>query len=182
MAACSLLRGPAECETREASQFGHDARVSGNVEIDTATFADKDAIRHLLELYAYDFCDFTDDDVDEHGSFGYRYLDQYWTEPDRHPFLIRDDEHIAGFAFVRSGRPHDMAEFFILRKYRRGGVGVRAARSLFATFPGDWQVRQVAANAAAVAFWHYAIPVAFREAADEKGFVQRFHIATPDES
>jgi predicted acetyltransferase len=153
-----------------------------NVEIDTATLADKDAIRHLLELYAYDFSEFTDADVDEHGSFGYGYLDQYWTEPTRHPFLIRANEHIAGFSFVRAGDPHDMAEFFVLRKYRRSGVGVRAARSLFATFPGEWQVRQVAANTAAVAFWHRAIPVAFREHADDKGFVQRFHIPTADES
>ncbi|MGO9873352.1 MAG: GNAT family N-acetyltransferase [Acidimicrobiia bacterium] len=153
--------------------------MSLEVEIAAATVGDKIAIRHLLELYVYDFSDFTDWDVDEHGLFGYRYLDHYWTEPDRHPFMIRVNGRIAGFAFVRSGRPHDMAEFFVLRKYRGRGVGVQAARSLFANFPGDWQVRQLAANAPATAFWRVAIPVPFRENTDEKGSVQHFHLAAP---
>lgn len=161
------------------SPIGHDASVSLDVDIAPATLGDKIAVRHLLELYAYDFSDFTAWDVDEHGLFGYRYLDHYWTEPDRHPFIIRVDRRIAGFAFVRSGRPHDMAEFFILRKYRGRGVGVQAARSLFASFPGDWQVRQLAANTPATAFWHVAIPVPFREDTDENGSVQRFGIAAP---
>jgi predicted acetyltransferase len=160
-------------------QISQDASVSLDIEISAATSGDKIAIRHLLELYAYDFSDFTAWDVDEHGLFGYPSFDQYWTEPDRHPFMIRADGHIAGFAFVRSGRPHDMAEFFILRKYRGRGVGVQAARSLFAAFPGDWQVRQLAANAPATAFWRVAIPVPFREDNVERGPIQRFHIAAP---
>jgi predicted acetyltransferase len=150
------------------------------VEIVPATFGDKVVLRHLIELYAYDFSEFTAEDVDEHGSFGYRYFDHYWTEPDRHPFLFRVDGRIAGFAFVRSGGPHDMAEFFVLRKYRGRRVGLRTARSLFAKFPGDWQVRQLAANAPATAFWRLAIPVPFREEADDRGCVQFFHIAASD--
>jgi predicted acetyltransferase len=33
-----------------------------------------------------------------------------------------------------------MAEFFVLPKYRRGGVGTDAARAVFARFPGEWHV------------------------------------------
>jgi len=155
---------------------GHDAGMSLACEIVPATFGDKSVLRHLIELYAYDFSEFTDEDINEHGSFGYRYFDHYWTEPDRHPFLFRVDGRIAGFAFVRSGRPHDMAEFFVLRKYRGRGVGMHAARSLFATFPGDWQVRQLAANAPAIAFWRAAIPVPFRQDTDDQHCIQYFHI------
>ena len=139
-----------------------------------ATFADKALIQHLLQLYIYDFSMFTDEDVDEHGLFGYRFLDHYWTDPDRHPFLIRHNDLIAGFAFVRSGPPFDMAEFFVLRKYRRQSVGLHAARALFAMFPGEWQVRQLEANAAAIAFWRAAIPEPFTENFNDKGPVQRF--------
>jgi predicted acetyltransferase len=151
------------------------------VDVDVATIHDKPVVGRLLELYCYDFSAFTDADVDDHGSFGYRYFDEYWTEHDRHPFLIRVDGHIAGFAFVRSGFPHDMAEFFVIRKHRRGGVGVQVARSVLSRFPGEWQVRQVAANTAAVAFWHAAIPVPFSEDTDEGGTVQRFRIPGPDD-
>jgi len=150
------------------------------VDIAPATFGDKAVLRHLIEFYAYEFSEFTAWDVDEHGSFGYRYLDHYWTEPDRHPFLFRVDGRIAGFALVRSGRPHDMAEFFVLRKYRGRTVGIQAARSLFAMFPGDWQTRQLAANVPAIAFWRIAIPVPFGEVTDDNRCVQSFHIAAPD--
>ena len=138
--------------------------------------ADKEVVRHLLELYVYDFTEFTGEDVDERGLFGYRHLDDYWSEPDRHPFLIHTDRHLAGVALVRSGDPHDMAEFFVMRKYRGRGVGMIAARSLFAKFPGEWQVRQLHANAAATAFWRNAIPVPFRDDANDKGPIQRFDI------
>jgi predicted acetyltransferase len=155
--------------------------VTANVEIIGATVDDRTAIRHLVELYAHDFSEFTDSDVDDNGEFGYPDLDRYWTETDRHPFLIRSTGRIAGFALVRSGAPHDMAEFFIMRKYRRHGVGVQAARLVFVRFPGDWQVRQLSANLPASAFWRVAIPVPFREDANDDGPVQRFHMPAPGE-
>lgn len=147
------------------------------MEVVAATLDDKTPIRHLIELYLHDFSAFNGDDVSEHGLFGYRFLDNYWTEADRHPFMIRHDGHLAGFAFVRIGPPKDMAEFFVLRKYRRRGVGLLAARALFAMFEGEWQVRQLAANAAATAFWRVAIPVPFTEDSNEDGPVQHFHVA-----
>ena len=51
----------------------------------------------------------------------------------------------------------DMAEFFVLRRHRRAGVGMRAAHILFETHAGAWEVRQRAANAAATSFWRRAI-------------------------
>ena len=66
------------------------------------SFADKQVLRHLVEFYVYDYSDYMGWDVDEHGVFGYRYLDHYWTEPDRHPFFIRVDGRLAGFALVRA--------------------------------------------------------------------------------
>jgi predicted acetyltransferase len=151
------------------------------VEVLPATLANKTAISRLLELYQYDFAEFTGDDVDEQGSYGYRYLDQYWTDADRHAFLFRCEENIAGFAFVLSGSPHDMVQFFVMRKYRGTGLAVAAARSVFARFPGEWQVREVAANKRAIAFWRNAIPVPFTEGTNDKGPVQHFHIAEQGE-
>ena len=153
--------------------------MATEVEVVAAALADKSVLRNLLELYLHDFSELTGADVDEHGLFGYRFLDNYWSEPDRHPFFIRADGRLAGFALVRSGTPHDMAEFFVLRKYRRNGVGLLAARALFAAFPGEWQVREMSGNAGATAFWRRAIPVAFTEEAVEMGPVQRFRVGGP---
>ncbi len=123
----------------------------------------KGVLAQLLELYVYDYSEYMGWDVDEHGRFGYELLDSYWTDADRHPFFIRADGRLAGFVLVCSGTPHDMAEFFVLRKYRRTGIGTVAARQAFARFPGEWQVRQMPQNPSATEFWHRAIPVPFRE-------------------
>ena len=70
----------------------------------------------------------------------------------------------------------DLAEFFVMRKYRRHGVGTFLARELFSRFPGAWQVRQMASNSAATAFWRRAIPVDFEQERLADGPVQRFTI------
>ena len=146
------------------------------VEVIEAEAADKPVLRQLLELYQHDFSEFVDADVDDNGLYGYRYLDNYWSEPDRHPFLFRVDGRWAGFALVRAGDPHDLAEFFVMRKYRRHGVGTLLAREVFSRFPGAWQVRQMASNPAATAFWRRAIPVEFEQERLADGPVQRFTI------
>ena len=43
---------------------------------------------NLLELYAHDFSEFHNVEIGEDGKFGYQALPLYWSEPDRHPFLI----------------------------------------------------------------------------------------------
>ncbi len=128
-----------------------------------APIEDKLVLRNLIELYLYDFSEFTGEDVGDHELFGYRYLDHYWTEPDRHPFLIRVGERLAGFVLVRS-RPGDeggsessIAEFFVMRKYRRRVVGRVAARRVFDMFPGRWEVTALCDNVAAQGFWRGVI-------------------------
>ena len=134
------------------------------VEIVVPTPAQKLVVRHLLELYDYDFSEIEPvgpgSDVDEFGLFGYRYLDHYWTEPGRHPFLFRVAGHWAGLALVMrrrallsEGNATWLAEFFVLRKYRRRGVGASAATQLFDRFPGRWEVGQVDENTVAQSFW-----------------------------
>src|SRR3954464_13541478 len=123
-----------------------------NVEVSDVTYGDKEVLRRLIEFYDYDFSEILGWDVNEHGTFGYRYFDQYWTDPDRLPLFIRVDGRLAGFALVAAGEPHDMAEFFIMRKYRRTGIGTEAARAIFERFPGPWQVRQEEANVGAIDF------------------------------
>jgi predicted acetyltransferase len=151
--------------------------VAVTVEVVEASRAQQPVLANLLELYQYDFTEFDAVDVNDAGRFGSPFLDVYWDEPDRHPFLLRVDGKWAGAALVRAGRPNDMAEFFVMRKYRGGGVGTQFARDLFARFAGEWTVRELETNTPAQAFWRRAIPVAFEEEAWAKGPMQRFTIA-----
>ena len=146
-----------------------------DVKVVPASLADKEILRQLLEFNAYEFARFfADAGLNEHGRFGYRYLDHYWTEPHRHPFLVRVDQRIGGMVLVASGEPHSINEFLIMPQYRRRGVGMIAAREVFGQFGGAWSVQQVRGNGAAVAFWRRAIPVEFDETDDDAGTTQRF--------
>ena len=120
------------------------------------------ALDALMQLYLHDSSEYTGDDVNHLGRYVYYYLDLYWKEPGRYPFLIRQDGHIAGLALIRllEDGPdplHQLAEFFVLRKYRRQGVGRSAAFAVFDRFPGRWEVQQHGGNLAGQAFWQRVI-------------------------
>jgi predicted acetyltransferase len=134
------------------------------VEVVDAEPKEKRVLERLLQLYSYDFSEFTNDDVDAAGLFEEEQLDRWWSEAGRHPFLVRVDGQLAGLALVREQSAFtgdtdvtDMVEFFIMRKYRRQGAGAAAATRLFDLFPGRWEVRQIAANTPAQAFWRKVI-------------------------
>ena len=134
------------------------------IEIIDATAAHRDVLSRLMELYQYDFTEFTEEDVGGDGSFGYRYLDESLTEPGRHAHLLRIDGRWAGFALVREHVEFldrregiDMAEFFVLRKYRRKGAGERLATAMFDRYRGAWQVRVIGPNERARSFWRRVI-------------------------
>lgn len=132
------------------------------VTVQKVDIAEKHILRNLLELYRYDFSEFYHDDVNEEGLYGYQYLDLYWTEAERHPFIIRVDGKLAGFALIREIANQEwtyywMTEFFVLRKYRRKGVGKIAAFTIFNMFPGKWQIGQIEQNIPAQKFWRKVI-------------------------
>ena len=140
------------------------ANPDAKVQLIPAGLVQKPVLANLLELYTHDFCDFLDLELRPDGRFGYRELDLYWSDPDRHPFLVYVDEKLAGFVFVRgmwngshAAIAWDMAEFFIVRSYRRRGVGTGVAHQAFRQFPGNWEMRVMDSNRPAQSFWKEVI-------------------------
>jgi predicted acetyltransferase len=126
-----------------------------------AVAADAGLLANLLELYVHDLSEIFAIAPGADGRFGYDKLPRYFAEPERRfAFLIRSGDRIAGFALVTVGSPMsddpdvlDLAEFFVLRGYRRLGVGRRAAQLLWERMPGSWVVRVSEGNRAGVPFW-----------------------------
>lgn len=121
---------------------------------------DKSVLRNLFELYSYDFSEYTGEDLNTHGRFGYKYIDHYWTEEGRFAYFIKVNDQYAGFALIRTDiegefndKVHGLSEFFILRKYRRQGIGQHVAHQLFDQFPGTWEVTQERENKPSILFW-----------------------------
>lgn len=147
---------------REASGRGYRARM--DVLLEAVGRERLPTLDALGQHYANDLSELLGLDVGEDGRFRGPALAAYFADARAHAFLIRVDTALAGFALVversrLSGDEsvRDVAEFFVLRKYRRRGVGERAARALFARFGGAWEVRQRTGNEPATAFWRRVI-------------------------
>jgi predicted acetyltransferase len=167
-------------------------RVVPTITLVPAGPEDRQVLFQLNEYYVYDFSELIDVDVDETGRFGAARLERHFADPLCHPFLLRADGKLAGFA-IHEGRSrltgevgvNDVAEFFVMRSYRKAGVGERAATALFNRFAGSWEVRQVPANVAATSFWRKVIGRYTGGTHTEvdwdgptfRGIVQRFHTA-----
>lgn len=134
------------------------------VELKQVTVDEKEILRNLLEKYNYEFSKWDKRDVNKLGLYGYPFLDYYWTEDKRWAYFIFADDNIAGFAMVIdlpevNDRETDfqMAEFFVLHKYRRLGVGRQAFFKVLEMHKGRWQLKRHPANIASVHFWDKVI-------------------------
>jgi predicted acetyltransferase len=138
--------------------------LPGNVELIPAGREHEEVLANLLEFYVYDFSEFIDAVVESDGRFHYPSLSLYWQDKNRLAFLVKMDGDLAGLVLIAkgsliSGDPEvwDMAEFFIMRRYRRRGVGVSIAHEVWRRLPGMWEVRVIESNTPALAFWKAAV-------------------------
>ncbi|HEY0015389.1 MAG TPA: GNAT family N-acetyltransferase [Longimicrobium sp.] len=138
--------------------------LPSGVEVFLAEAAQEPVVANLLELYAHDFSEFIDLQLQPDGRFGYPGLSRYWREEGCVPLLVRVDGQLAGCVLIAKGsrisadpRVWDMAEFFIVRGYRRRGLGAAVAHEIWRRFPGAWEVPVLEGNQPAQAFWEAAI-------------------------
>jgi len=155
---------------------------STRIELVPASPEQEPILANLLEFYIHDFSEFYPMDPGPDGRFGYPNLSAYWSHPDRYPFLIEAGGKLAGLVLVKKDRGvasvgpvWDIAEFFILRAWRRKGIGTGAAHQAWERFPGEWELRAMQSNRNAVEFWQRAIAgftgAAIKPALLEKGGV-----------
>ncbi|AZN41430.1 GNAT family N-acetyltransferase [Paenibacillus albus] len=140
-----------------------------NIEVDLVPYEDKTVLYHLVQLYRYDSSEFDGHVLNNHGLYLYKYFDHQWTAEYRRPLLIKVEGEIAGFVLVSLDVPKEylklstaektnvISEFFIMRKFRRRGIGRYVAQMIFERFSGTWEVRQTAGNQPAYMFWKRVI-------------------------
>jgi predicted acetyltransferase len=133
------------------------------LEIAKAAADEKSILRNMMELYLYDFSEYDGADLNQHGLYEYEYVDNYWTEQDRQVFFLRIDGKLAGFALIRKVTTveeqayYSMAEFFVMKKYRKKNAGKIFAQRLFDLVPGLWRVAQEESNYPSQVFWRKVI-------------------------
>ena len=158
--------------------------TSSEVTLEVAAADAAPLLSNLLELYVHDLSEIFPVEIGADGRFGYDKLASYWSEPETHfAFVIRSGDRVAGFALVTRGSPAtddpadlDVAEFFVLRSFRRAGVGGRAARLLWNRLPGRWIVRVSEANHRGLSFWDEIIREYTGGAVSEGQHAGKFHM------
>lgn len=150
------------------------------------------ALQQMLELYQYELSDIWPQDTDAQARYGYD-LERHRLGKYFHAHVALTGSQYAGFALVCPARVTRsqgcwMEQFFVLKRFRRQGVGFALARHVLDHHPGAWEVGQMTANTAAQAFWRQTISAltagAFVEIVvkegEWQGVVQQFHVPTAD--
>jgi predicted acetyltransferase len=126
-----------------------------------AQWHDKPVLSRLLELYQYDLSEVWPQTLNVHGEYGFA-VDRYLRNPILRAYLFLVDGAYAGFGLVDPdvSLPENefwMGQFFVMKRYRRAGVGTLGARFIFDQHRGKWEVGQMPLNFPAQAFWRRTI-------------------------
>jgi predicted acetyltransferase len=130
------------------------------LEIVKVTENDSGILKNLMSLYLHDMSEFADFlKLNPDGSYKYQNLHFYWEKDELSAFFIKVDSETAGF--ILSNRPPfvpgdceiSIQEFFILKKFRGKGFGMKAAAEFFKRFPGKYFIAQLRGNKPAIEFW-----------------------------
>ena len=129
------------------------------IRLQTVRAEDRELLWNILQKYLYELTQYYPDEMDEHGNYPYGYFDACFTDPERKALFIYHDETLVGFALIHPysaiGHQPDytMAEFSIFPPYRRKHYAVDAAHSIFATYPGKWEIKYHEKNTGAKKLW-----------------------------
>lgn len=132
-----------------------------------ATKNDYPILFNLARFYAYDMSEFFGDEpgweMEDDGLYGVGVdYKSYLENENAFPFFVRYKGELAGFAIVDKegidpSADFNMAQFFILRIYKRKGLGKRIAFQCFEKFKGQWEVHVMPKNETAYQFWRSII-------------------------
>lgn len=155
---CRVLKGHIEY-TYERNKKGVKKM---DYEIIKAGLDHEETLKNLLQYYIYDFSEYIEAHVEENGRFSEYPLSDYWTKDDHFPYLVRLNGHNAGFVLAKWIKTDTksyflISEFFIMKKYRRAGLGKLVAKDIFRLHRGKWEVFQIEKNKPAQLFWRNVI-------------------------
>ncbi|SRR5579883_100415 len=136
------------------------------IQLFPATVEDYPVIQNMGRFYVYDMSEYLGSDegweISENGLYECIDFKKYWEDKDSFPFLVRYKNEIAGFVIVdKKGSSSDidfnMAQFFIVRKFKNKGIGRYVAQQCFKKFLGIWEVMVIPGNEGAYRFWRSTI-------------------------
>lgn len=125
------------------------------IELEAVSIDEKAVLRKLLKDYQREIKGIKEPDE-------YKYLDSYWEDVNRFAFFVKVGESIGGFVLVNrrtvlKREANSIAEFYILKCFRGGGIGRKVAVMVFERLKGKWEVAEMMENKLAQKFWRSVI-------------------------
>lgn len=124
----------------------------------------KNVIYNLMQLYTYELSFFEDETTNftmlDSGLYAMnKYVERYWQEESRQPYILKCNNKLAGFVLQKFNEENinEIAEFFVINKYRKMGAGTFMANKMFELYRGKWEVRTLIKNVRAQKFWRNTI-------------------------
>ena len=153
----SLFSRIADCDTMGSLK---DVMLM-NIMLERVTPEKRDTLFRLLQYSLFEESMTDLNEMNDDALFDYPWFDAYFAETQREAYFIRaqDSKKLLGFAMVREhedGR-HSIAEFMVIPKYRRSGIGSQAAKACFARHAGLWEVKPAYGSESARQFWQKTI-------------------------
>ena len=106
---------------------------------------EKHILKNLWSLYAHDLSEYRETlNILEDGTYLFPDFDLYFKEDYMHPILIKVDGKIGGFVllieppYLKERYDYGIEEFFILKKYRKKGVGTQVINKIFNMYKGNY--------------------------------------------
>lgn len=137
-----------------------------DIKLIAASLDDYSTIQNMARFYVYDMSEYLGNDkgweCPETGLYECIDFKKYWETADTFPFLIRYQNELAGFVIIdkkgsESTVDFNVAQFFILRKFKKKGIGKYVAHQCFDQFRGRWEVMVIPGNEGAYQFWRSVI-------------------------
>jgi len=92
--------------------------------------------------------------------FSLPYLEAYFMEKTRWAYLLLHNTIPIGFCLFHKivsdpSRDYHLAEFFIVHRYRKQGLGSHFADEIIKQFPGKWEIHILQKNEPSMNFWSH---------------------------
>jgi ribosomal-protein-alanine N-acetyltransferase len=128
-----------------------------------ASIADYPIIQNMASYYAYDVSEYMGWPQQNDGkhSIGMDFI-KYWQAENTFPLIIKYQDELVGFVIIDKNvsdlsNDFNIAQFFILRKFKKKGIGRHIAFQCFDKFFGNWEVFVMPGNEGAYRFWRKII-------------------------
>jgi len=132
-------------------------------------------LKNLMTLFLHDLSEFNEEQEfnQENGLFEFDVFEWFFEKEGLSPYFITHEENIIGVILLQSTPFTNPGQydflinsFFIIKKYRRKGLGKQAVLDLFQQRPGRYAIGQLSNNIPAIQFWrniYKSIEVEFQE-------------------